>query len=57
LINPVLALRDAPELELVFDDQSHTDAAKAYDDWWNTIHLFKDKIKIDPLKNTKYKWH
>ena len=55
--NPVLALRDAPELDLVFDDQSHIDAAKAYNDWWNSIHLFKDKIKIDPLKNTKYKWH
>ena len=55
--NPVLAIRDAPELDLVFDDQSHIDAAEAYNDWWNSFHLFKDKIKIDPLKNTKYKWH
>ena len=55
--NPVLALRDAPELDMVFDDKSHTDAAKAYNDWWNSIHLFRDKIKIDPLEDTKYRWH
>jgi hypothetical protein len=55
--NPVLALRDAPELHMVFDDKSHTDAANAYNDWWNSFHLFRDKIKIDPLKDTKYRWH
>jgi hypothetical protein len=55
--NPVLALRDAPELQMVFDDQSHKEAARAYDDWWNSIHLFRDKIKIDPLVDTKYRWH
>ena|SRR4030042_7090022 len=55
--NPILALRDAPALELVFDDQSHKDAAKAYYDWWHSIHIFKDKMKVDPLKDTKYRWH
>jgi len=55
--NPVLALRDAPELQMVFDDQSHKKAARAYYDWWNSFHLFKDKIKIDPLGKTDYRWH
>ena len=55
--NPILALRDSPELDLVFDDQSHIDAAKAYNEWWNSFHIFKDKIKIDPLKSTEYRWH
>jgi len=55
--NPVLALRDAPELHMVFDDQSHKDAAKAYNDWWNSFHPFIDKIKIDPLRKTNYRWH
>ena len=32
--NPILALRDAPGLNLVFDEKSHMDAAKAYCDWW-----------------------
>lgn len=55
--NPVLALRDAPELHMVFDDQSHKVAAKAYNDWWNSFQPFKDKIKIDPLRKTDYRWH
>jgi hypothetical protein len=55
--NPILALRDAPGLELVYDDQSHVDAAKAYINWWSSSYLFKDKMKIDPLENTKYRWH
>ncbi len=55
--NPVLALRDAPELQMVFDDQAHKEAARAYNDWWNSFHPFKDKIKIDPLKKTNYRWH
>jgi len=55
--NPILALRDAPELDLVNDDQSHHDAADAYFDWWNSSYLFKDKMKSDPLKDTKYRWH
>jgi hypothetical protein len=55
--NPVLALRDAPELHMVFDDQSHKEAARAYNDWWNSFYPFQDKMKIDPLKRTKYRWH
>jgi hypothetical protein len=55
--NPVLALRDAPELHMVFDNQSHKEAARAYYDWWNSFYPFRDKMKIDPLKRTKYRWH
>jgi hypothetical protein len=55
--NPILALRSATEFTYVFDDNSHKIAAKAYYDWWHSIHLFKDKMNIDPLKNTDYKWH
>jgi len=54
--NPVLALRDAPELQIVFTDESHSEAAKAYLKWWNTFTL-GDKMKIDPLRDTKYRWH
>lgn len=55
--NPVLALRDAPELHMVFDDKSHKEAARAYNDWWNAFHPFKGDISIDPLRKTKYRWH
>jgi hypothetical protein len=55
--NPILAIRDTPELQMVFDDQSHKVAARAYYDWWNSFYLFRDKIKIDPLSKTDYKWH
>ena len=55
--NPVIALRASTELELVFGDKSHEEAAKAYNDWWHSIHIFKDKMKIDPLKDTDYRWH
>jgi hypothetical protein len=55
--NPVLALRDAPELNMIFDDQSHKEAAKAYYSWWNSFYPFQDKVRIDPLKKTKYMWH
>jgi len=55
--NPILALRASTELELVYDDKSQNEAAKAYYDWWHSIHIFKDKMKIDPLKDTDYRWH
>jgi hypothetical protein len=55
--NPVLALRDSPELQMVFDDQSHKEAARAYNDWWNSLQPIKDKIKTDPLRKTNYRWH
>jgi hypothetical protein len=54
--NPILALKDDPS-KWALDDESFHIAAKAYHDWWNSIHLFTDKMKIDPLKNTDYKWH
>jgi len=55
--NPILDLRNAPELNLVFDEKSHMDAAKAYYDWWHSNPIFKNKMNIDPLRNTDYKWH
>ena len=55
--NPILALRASTELELVFDDKSQNEAAQAYYDWWNSDSILKDKMKIDPLKDTDYRWH
>lgn len=55
--NPILALRESTELNLVFNDESHEEAAQAYYDWWHSDHLFEDKMKIDPLENTRYRWH
>ena len=55
--NPILALRNSAELKLVYDDTSHNEAAKAYYDWWHSIYIFKDKMKIDPLEKTDYRWH
>jgi hypothetical protein len=57
--NPILALRNAEELQLVFDDESHEVAAKAYFNWWeeNKDKKFDEFKNIDPLLNTPYKWH
>ncbi len=55
--NPILALRASSELKLVYNDKSQNEAAKAYYNWWHSIHIFKDKMKIDPLKDTDYRWH
>jgi len=57
--NPILALRDSAELKLVYDDTSHEIAAKAYFDWWdsNKQKNFSEFKNLDPLKETKYKWH
>jgi hypothetical protein len=55
--NPILALRNSSRLELVYDDKSQIDAAKAYYDWWNSSYLLSDKMRIDPLKDTDYRWH
>ena len=57
--NPILALRDSPELNLVYNETSQAAAANAYYDWWENnkqknFNKFKD---IDPLTGTKYKWH
>ena len=54
--NPILAFRDNLS-KWSFDGKSHLIAAKAYDDWWHSIHIFKDKMNIDPLKDTPYTWH
>jgi hypothetical protein len=55
--NPILALRASAELKLVYDNKSHLDAAQAYYDWWHSGNIVKDKMKIDPLKDTDYRWH
>ena len=57
--NPILALRDSEELELVFDDKSHEIAAHAYYEWWedNKHKDFSDFKNIDPLEITDYRWH
>ena len=57
--NPILALRVAAELSLVYSDESHQIAAQAYFDWWaNNKHKnFNEFKNIDPLKSTDYRWH
>ncbi len=57
--NPILALRNSVELELISDDASHTIAANAYYDWWenNKNKDFDDFKNVDPLENTDYRWH
>jgi hypothetical protein len=57
--NPILALRDSVDLMLVNDDTSHKIAAKAYFDWWenNKQKNFGEFKHIDPLLETKYRWH
>ena len=57
--NPILARRDANELSLVFDDESHAIAAEAYYDWWESHKNkdFDDFKNIDPLAKTDYRWH
>jgi hypothetical protein len=56
-LNPILALNNGSQMELVFDDRSQMEAAKAYYEWWYSAYLLSDKMRIDPLKNTVYKWH
>lgn len=58
-LNPILRLRNSPELNLIYDDISRTVAAKAYYDWWtdNKNKNFEDFNSIDPLENTAYEWH
>ncbi len=55
--NPILALRNASDMVLVYDDKSQNEAAKAYYDWWYSAYLLSDKMRMDPLKGTDYKWH
>ena len=55
--NPILALRASQELELVYDIKSQNEAAKAYYEWWYSGYVLIDKMNIDPLKDTDYRWH
>jgi hypothetical protein len=55
--NPILALRASQELKLVYDTKSQNEAAKAYYDWWYSSYVLIDKMNIDPLKDTDYRWH
>ncbi|MBU8892150.1 MAG: DUF4943 domain-containing protein [Bacteroidales bacterium] len=57
--NPILALKDSAELDLVYDNLSHEIAAQAYFDWWeNNNHSdFNEFKNIDPLIETDYRWH
>ena len=58
--NPILALRDTTEMNLVYDNHlSHEVTAKAYNDWWenNKQKDFNSFKNIDPLAGTIYKWH
>ena len=58
-LNPILAFREADELELIDDDLAHAVAAQAYYNWWenNKRKDFDTFKNIDPLANTKYRWH
>jgi len=56
-LNPILAYRDSLELKIVRDKKSHTVATQAYYDWWHSHPIIKDKMEIDPLKKTPYRWH
>jgi len=55
--NPILALRASAELELVTDNNSQEAAAKAYYDWWYSGYTLYDKMRMDPLSDTDYRWH
>jgi hypothetical protein len=56
--NPILGLRDAQEYTLVYTEESHIIAAKAYYDWWYTHNSmnFSAFMNIDPLGTTPYQW-
>jgi hypothetical protein len=55
--NPILAIKASQELDLVNDNRSQEEAAKAYYEWWYSSYIVSDKMNIDPLKNTDYRWH
>jgi hypothetical protein len=58
-LNPILALRNAEELTLVYDEKSHEMAAQAYYCWWYNHRQmnFNEFMHIDPLGDTNYRWH
>jgi len=57
--NPILALRESDELDLIYNNVSHEIAAKSYFNWWenNKYRDFEEFKNIDPLIETDYKWH
>jgi hypothetical protein len=55
--NSVLALRETHEFMPVTDEQSHREISRAYYEWWYSSSSFTNKIKTDPLEDTKYIWH
>ncbi|OFY39148.1 MAG: hypothetical protein A2X18_03775 [Bacteroidetes bacterium GWF2_40_14] len=57
--NPVLSLRSATELRMVFDRNAHEAVARAYYNWWqnNRSKGVRRLMEIDPLANTAYQWH
>jgi hypothetical protein len=57
--NPVLALRNITEFQLISDSESCKVAAQAYFEWWenNKQKDFNEFKFIDPLANTDYRWH
>jgi hypothetical protein len=57
--NPILALKDSEELDLVFDDESQLVAAREYYNWWYSHRCmsFDEFNNIDPLAKTAYRWH
>lgn len=58
-LNPVLRLRDYDGFEPVFDAESYQVASDAYYSWWtnNKCKSIEEIMRIDPLKNTMYRWH
>lgn len=55
--NPILKLKNVEGLSLARDSKSHTESAKAYNDWWWTKLILESKMEIDPLESTNYAWH
>lgn len=56
--NPILALKNTQELNVISDKEALSSAAKAYYDWWvNNKHKnFIDYKTVDPLLLTSYQW-
>jgi hypothetical protein len=57
--NPILKLRTSEELEFVYNADAYQIISDAYYAWWtnNKDKDVEDIMIIDPLENTKYKWH
>lgn len=56
--NPVVQLKEEP-YDIEFGTEIQELVAKKYYDWWqiNKRKDFKKFKNIDPLSNTKYRWH